>query len=162
MSRCYWQYYAKDGTVRTSKGMHLICDNGHLTWPTTICPHAHFNSTLLEGFFLTNLESVRKDVECMFGILKKRWRVLNNGILFRDIDVCDKVFTTCCCLHNFLLNLMEWHNTRVRRGGPLENDGIWLSGNTATNHDVDTNAILSNKFVKRCAILAMHLRVLRR
>ncbi len=57
---------------------------------------------------------------------------------------------------------MEWHNTRVRRGGPLENDGIWLSGNTATNHDVDTNAILGNKFVKRCAILAMHLRVLRR
>ena len=69
----------------------LICDNGYLTWPTTICPHAHFDSTMLEVIFPTNLESVRKDVECTFGILKKRWRVLNNGILFRDIDVCDKV-----------------------------------------------------------------------
>ena len=56
---------------------------------------------------------------------------------------------------------MERHNIWVGRGGPLEKDGIWLSGNTATNHDVDTNAILSNKFVKRCAILAMHFRVLR-
>jgi hypothetical protein len=56
---------------------------------------------------------------------------------------------------------MERHNTRVGRGGPLENDGIWLSGNTATDHDVDTNAFLSNKFVRRRAILAMHLRVLR-
>ena len=104
-----------------------------------------------------NLESVRKDVECTFSILKKHWRVLNNGILFRDIDVCDKVFMTYCCLHNFLLNLMEMHNIWVGRGGPLENYGIWLCGNKATNHDVETNAILSNKFVRRCAIFAMHL-----
>ena len=114
------------------------------------------------GFFSTNLESVRKDVECTFGILKKRWRVLNNGILFRDINVCDKVFTTCCCLHNFLLDLMERNHTRVGRGGPLENDGIWLSGgNTLTNDVDDTNAVLANKFVRRRAILAMHLRVSR-
>ncbi len=99
-------------------------------------------------------------MECTFSILKKRWRVLNNGILFRDIDVCYKVFKTCCCLHNFLLNLMERHNIRVGRG-PLENDGIWLSGDRATNHDEETNAILGNKFVRRRAILAMHLRVLR-
>ena len=51
MSRCYWQYHAKDGTVRTLKGMYLICDNGYLTWPTTICPHAHFNSMTLESLF---------------------------------------------------------------------------------------------------------------
>jgi hypothetical protein len=88
--------------------------------------------------------------------------VLNNGILFCDIDVCDKVFTTCYCLHNFLLDLMERNNTRVGRGGPLENDGIWLSGNTVTDHNVDdTNAVLANKFVRRRAILAMHLRVSR-
>jgi hypothetical protein len=56
MSRCYWQYYDKDRTVRTSKGMYLICDNDYLTWPTTICPHTHFDSRTLEGFFSTNLE----------------------------------------------------------------------------------------------------------
>ena len=61
----------------------------------------------------------------------------------------------------FLLNLMERHNTRVGRGGPLENDGIWLSGNTAADQDMETNAILSNKFLRRHAILAMPLRVLR-
>jgi hypothetical protein len=55
---------------------------------------------------------------------------------------------------------MERHNIRVGRGGPQENDGIWLSGNTVTDHDVDnTNAVLANKFVRRSAILAMHLRV---
>jgi hypothetical protein len=53
---------------------------------------------------------------------------------------------------------MERHNIWVGRGGPLEKDGIWLSGNTATDHDVETNTILTNKFVRRRAILAMHLR----
>ena len=79
-----------------------------------------------------------------FGILKKRWRLLNNVILFRDIDVCDTVFTTCCCLHNFLLNLMERHIVWVGRGGPLENNGIWLNENTASNRDVETNTTLGN------------------
>ena len=93
----------------------------------------------------------------MLGILKKCWRVLKNGILFHVIDVCNMVFTTCCCLHNFLLNLMERHNIWVGRGGPLENNGILLIGNTATNHNVETNVILGNKFVRRRAILAMQL-----
>ena len=46
-------------------------------------------------------------------------------------------------------------------GRSTEKHGIWLSGNTATDHDVETNAMLSNKFVRRHAILTMHLRVLR-
>ena len=56
---------------------------------------------------------------------------------------------------------MERHHVWVGRGDPLENDGIWLSRNTATNHDVETNVILGNKFLRRHAILAMHLWVLR-
>ena len=32
---------------------------------------------------------MRKDVECTFGILKKRWRVLNNGLMYQDIKVCE-------------------------------------------------------------------------
>jgi hypothetical protein len=65
----------------------------------------------------------------------------------------------CRCLHNFLLSLMERHSIPVGRGGPLENDGIWLSGITETDQDVETNTILGNNYVRRRAILAMHLRV---
>jgi hypothetical protein len=31
------------------------------------------------GYFSSNLESVRNDVECLFGILKKRWK--SEGVL---------------------------------------------------------------------------------
>ena len=82
--------------------MYLICDNGYLRWPTSIFPYTHVDLASTEGCFSSNLESVRKDVECTFGILKKRWRILNYGLHYRDIKKCEKIFVTCCCLHNFL------------------------------------------------------------
>jgi len=53
---------------------------------------------------------MRKDVECTFGILKGRFRVLKTGIPLHGIEACDKVWYTCFALHNFLLeedNLSE-------------------------------------------------------
>ena len=74
-----WLYYDTSGNVCREKGMYLICDNGYLRWPTTICPFTQVKVSSAEGYFSTNIESVRKDVECTFGILKERWRILNNS-----------------------------------------------------------------------------------
>ncbi len=38
---------------------------------------------------------MRKDVECTFGILKGRWRILK----------ADYIWLTCCALHNWLLDI---------------------------------------------------------
>lgn len=48
------------------------------------------------------MESVRKDVECFFGILKGRFRILKLPILYRDKKAIDNVFFACCILHNIL------------------------------------------------------------
>jgi hypothetical protein len=108
-----WRYYSKDGQVRTNRGMYLICDNGYLRWPTTICPFKRVDSATAQEYFTTNLESVRKDVECAFGILKKRWRILNSGFFYRDVKICKSIFVTCCWLNNFLLDLMDCRNIHV-------------------------------------------------
>jgi len=140
--------------------MYLICDNGYLRWPTTICPFTRSNKSSAEGFFSTNIESVRKDVECTFGILKKRWKVLNNGFYQRDIKICEKIFVTCCALNNYLLDLMESSHVRVGRGAPDAGDGIWLS----RPRDVDpeeTDRVMSAKFTHRRSLLVNHLYVAR-
>ena len=51
------------------------------------------------------LESMRKDVECTFGILKGRWRILKSGIRHQGVDAVDKIWLTCCVLHNWLLEI---------------------------------------------------------
>ena len=51
------------------------------------------------------IESMRKDVECTFGILKGRWRILKYGIRLWGMKKCDSVWLTCCALHNWLLEV---------------------------------------------------------
>ena len=46
-----------------------------------------------------------KDVECTFGILKGRWRILKIGIRLHGVDACDNIWKTCCALHNMLLSI---------------------------------------------------------
>ena len=70
LSEVEWQYYNEDGSIKTATGVYVICDNGYICWPTTICPFMRSQmSNRLEDYFSTNLESVRKDVECVFGIM---------------------------------------------------------------------------------------------
>ena len=49
------------------------------------------------------MESVRKDVECTFGIMKKRFRMLKLPFTFKRASTISNVFRTCCVLHNMLL-----------------------------------------------------------
>jgi hypothetical protein len=141
--------------------MYLICDNGYLQWPTSICSYSKANNATLEGYSWTNLESVRKDVECTFGILKKRWKVLNHGFKQCDIAQCEKIFIACSVLHNFLLDLMVRNHVRVGCGYPINNDRVWLDGHTTVTN-IDRNATeryMLTQFGIRRSILANHLRV---
>ena len=48
--------------------------------------------------------SMRKDVECTFGILKGRWRYLKYGLRLHSLMKSDSILKTCCALHNMLLD----------------------------------------------------------
>lgn len=49
------------------------------------------------------LESMCKDVECTFGIMKGRFTILKTGIKLQNFELTDQVWLTCCALHNMLL-----------------------------------------------------------
>ena len=128
-----WQYRTMEGELKTAKGVYLICDGGYLRWKSLMCPYAGSPETGRRGYYNSNLESIRKDVECTFGILKKRWRILDYGLQYYDMKFCEMIFNVCCELHNMLLDVGEdygFRNVRVRcgRGAPIGNDGLWLEG----------------------------------
>jgi hypothetical protein len=81
------RYFIARGIIEEDQGAYLIYYNGFLRWPTSICPYASVDNYTIEEYFLTNLEIIQKDVECTFGILKKLWKVLKNGLKNRDITV---------------------------------------------------------------------------
>ena len=97
---------ASDGSIITVKycGAWLLVDNGYLNWGVTIPPMKQ-TMYVTETRWSQWLESMRKDVECTFGILKGRWRILKSGIRLHGVDTADNIWMTCCALHNMLLEV---------------------------------------------------------
>ena len=95
--------YDAVGQAQTYTGLYLICDGGYHKWRVLQCPNKHSSD---EGCirFCQRLESVRKDAECSFGILKKRWRILKNHLLIRKKAQIDNIVFTCAILHNCSVN----------------------------------------------------------
>ena len=83
-------------------GAWFMVDNGYLSWSCTV-PPIKDGVTYKYIRFSEWLESMRKDVECTFGILKGRFCVLRYGLCIQSIKRCDQLFLTCCALHNRLL-----------------------------------------------------------
>jgi hypothetical protein len=94
-------------------GPWIIVDNGYFNWSTTISP-LKTTADLKEIRWSYWLESMRKDVECTFGIMKGRWHILKTGIRCHGVAVADDIWRTCCALHNMLL---EVDGLNVERSG---------------------------------------------
>jgi hypothetical protein len=95
-----------DGAIIEVKyrGAWMMVDNGYLNWPTTI-PPMKVTTDQHEIRWSQWIESMRKNVECTFGILKGRWRILKTGIRLHGVESTDKIWATCCALHNWLLEV---------------------------------------------------------
>jgi len=85
-------------------GVWGLCDNGHHKWSCMQAPSK--STTFINEKRLSDwIESFRKDSECVFGILKGRWRCLKSGTRVAGSCVADSIWMTCCALHNRLLVL---------------------------------------------------------
>ena len=69
--------YDKEGNVISVwyNGVYVIVDNGYLAWSCTVPPISGTHK-IDKTRWSRWVESMRKDVECTFGILKGRWRIL--------------------------------------------------------------------------------------
>ena len=108
-------------------GAWFITDNGYLNWPITIPPFKD-PKTYAQRRWSRWIESMRKDVECTFGILKGRFVILQNGIRLHGLCNTDKVWLTCCALHNMLL-----HDDGLNENWQSSSDSDYVSqlGNVA-------------------------------
>lgn len=105
--------YDVAGVSSTEKGLYLLSDNGYHPWrclqyPSKILSN---NEVLLYSDWSSRLESIRKDVECFFGILKRRWKILQYGVRTKLMKSVDNLLYACCAFHNMLLEWDELYET---------------------------------------------------
>ena len=84
--------------------MWQLVDNGYQIWLTAI-PPMKMPITEDDDRFSQWAESIRKDVECTFGILKGRFRILKSPISVQSIHAVDCIWLTCYALPNWLLDI---------------------------------------------------------
>jgi hypothetical protein len=98
----YYDTTSKKIMTQMYCGVWLLVDNGYHEISCTIPP---FKETKYTDQYIWSewMESTRKDVECIFGILKHRFLIFNSPIRFHGIKIIDRIWLTCCALHNVLL-----------------------------------------------------------
>jgi len=119
--------YNEDGVPCLCGSPYLITDNGFPEWSFLQPPDK--NCITRDAVLWSEwMESVRKDVECFFGVLKARFRFLRNPVEYNLLAV-DAAFKTCCVLHNMLL---AWDGLD---GDELTREDFW----NALDPDSDTD-----------------------
>lgn len=95
-------YYKSDGTVAEAFGYYYIVDGGYSMWVELMAPFKHEPEGTVGELWSDTLESIRKDIECVFGILKQRFLILKHPMRFPEKATINKIFLACCVLHNQL------------------------------------------------------------
>ena len=88
---------------RNKIGPYLIGDSAYPIAPWLLKPFPEGTRNPTEFAFNKQLSSARVKVECAFGALKSRWRILQKR-LDCDVEFSAKISVACAVLHNFCLN----------------------------------------------------------
>ena len=89
----------QDGGVVEAKGAWVLCHTGYHKWRETICGFKRTAEPIRKSF-AQRCESIRKDVERTFGIIKKRHMMVDYPVRFKDVRDVEAVFRVCCVMHS--------------------------------------------------------------
>lgn len=100
-----WNYtiYDATGGSHEESGLWLSVDGGYIRIPECLVGEPLMFHAWMSKW-TTFMESERKHIECAFGILKSRFRILKLPIRMHKFEEIDDMFHTCCILHNMCLD----------------------------------------------------------
>ena len=99
-----FKIFNEDGSVSEISGLWLSVDGGYIHVPELLVGD-RVNLNHYMNFWTSFMESERKHVECAFGILKARFRILKLPIRMHKFEEIDDMFVVCCILHNMCLDV---------------------------------------------------------
>lgn len=82
---------------------YYLCDGIYQEWGSLINAIPTPNGRE-QKYFTTKQESTRKDIECVFGKLKKKWHVLVRPSRFHNTKIMGDIVNTCIILHNMIIH----------------------------------------------------------
>ena len=116
--------YTSEGEPRLYKGAWGLTDGGYHRWVRTQCPLK--TDVGPAALFSKRAESIRKPQECVFGVMKRRWRIIkgpmrlkaykNGDGIAKVVGKMDNIFKMCAMMHNMILEHNDQHTIGEREG----------------------------------------------
>jgi len=97
----FWESKTQHGITVFMNG-YCISDGG-LPRHTLYMDPTNYDFSWMQRVFCEWLESVRKDIECVFGQLKQRFKRLATSNISQDLKDVEYCFKACCAVHNMML-----------------------------------------------------------
>lgn len=85
----------------TSMPFVLVGDEAFALSDHLLRPYPRRELTQTKKIFNYRLTRARRMVECAFGILANKWRILHRPLNVNP-DFCDNIIKACCVLHNYV------------------------------------------------------------
>jgi len=133
-----YKIVGEDGIPRWTTGGYLIVDGGYQPVSWLMNPFSS-GCSADEKRWSEWLESVRKDIECTFGILKARFRLFDMPLRFHRFSDIEYAWKSACILHNMNItyngnDLADWE--RNINWSYLDPDFDTLEGNQVLGDDI--------------------------
>jgi hypothetical protein len=123
-----WKAYDENENVVEMKDPYVLVDGGYHRWRHTIsASRLNVDPDFMQ--WRAKLESVRKDIEDVFGILKGRFRILKLPLMFHKKEEIDNVVHCAVALHNML---RDWDGLSV-----WEREADWKGKDALFNNEDD-------------------------
>ena len=97
-----FRLYDEEGNSFMERGLYLIADGGYFDCRYLQAPMKNARGS--EQLFSDHIESMRKDIEHIFGILKGRFRLLSGKVHSHSLEFIVGAFRSACAIHNMILD----------------------------------------------------------
>ena len=121
-----YKLFEEDGSVIEMDGLWLSVDGGYICVPELLVGDPFILNRYM-NFWTSFMESERKHIECGFGILKSRFRILRLPIRSHNFIEIDDMFVTCCILHNMCIDF-DGFDELWNLGGSTDTGGYGPNG----------------------------------
>ena len=166
-----WAVLTDSGT-ECFEGCYFICDGGYLRWQSLVSPYEVPSVKKLEKY-RGILAAVRKDVECTFGGMKKKFRSLKGWTSFKTVKNIQNHVVFCCILHNIMLKANGYLDVHYEhKGGVMQQikrrfqkyntdcDGCFVRANRSSQSPVTDTTKQKNEWKRRVLAIASHQTIL--
>ena len=151
--------YDEDGVPHVCTGAYMLSDNGYLNQSVFMCPWKT-PSSRQQLLWSEWVESVRKDVECFFGLMKARWWFLRNGVRYHTAEIIQCAFRCAGIFHNMLLaydGFLANGRTAWENLNPDEGDvDAFFQGDEEVLEETDDEDISDMPVMRAEEVVVMH------